>query len=186
MLTPCQASRRLPFSIFRPLPGLPGTLLLFALLILTIAGCGGGTASEPAASIPPEHGTPHDDEEEHLEHHIPEHRPPDFSSAVDQIVRRFGDLADMQSGSLPGTAVEELADIVRWLPEIAAESDMRRSAWEETDRLAEELTIELQHWAQLPPAERPGVQPKIERTIGSLTDLKGTEQGEPLQERTDG
>lgn len=161
--------------------------ILMGLLLGVLVGCHSEAVSEPAAAIESEHGHDHHHEEEgHLEHHVPHHRPSDYSSAVDQIARRFGKLAESGTAQLPETQWAELQDIVRWLPEIAADSDMRRSQWEQVDRHAEELAAELKQWALLAPDRRSEVQPRIDKAIDALTELKGTERISDQQEQTNG
>jgi hypothetical protein len=70
-------------------------------------------------------------EEEHLEHRIPAHRPANFTEAVNQINSRYQRMKDkLPTGEKPAEEVfQEVTDIVRWLPEIAADSEMQRKNW---------------------------------------------------------
>ncbi|HND56572.1 MAG TPA: hypothetical protein PLV92_29340, partial [Pirellulaceae bacterium] len=72
---------------------------------------------------------------EEAEHHTPAHRPVDFPAAVTRLDALHAELLDAKTARPPGTidAMTELSDIVRWLPELAADSDLDRTAW---DRVA--------------------------------------------------
>lgn len=67
-------------------------------------------------------------ENEHLEHVVPEHRPADFSAAVERLQQRI-DLLKVSPQAEPKFA-DELRDLVRWLPEIAGDSELRKAQWE--------------------------------------------------------
>lgn len=75
-------------------------------------------------------------EEHHLEHLIPAHKPAGFAEGVAELRLRLGRYAD---GSLTEAGVDELRDIVEWLPELAGDSDLRRPQWEQAQRVQREL-----------------------------------------------
>ncbi len=105
----------------------------FAALCL-IAGFGAGCTP----TVPPQSAGP----DEHVEHHHPEHRPADFSAGVRAVRDRLSQLTGPD-----GTAdreglkkqAEELRDIIQWLPELAAETDLRRADWERVDAASRRL-----------------------------------------------
>lgn len=76
-----------------------------------LGGCLSGPAEEP-------------------EHHVPAHKPVSFTQAVERLPRLH---AEIVSGSeRTETAIEplaELSDVVRWLPELAADSDLKEPEW---------------------------------------------------------
>lgn len=81
---------------------------------------------------------PEAEEEDHEHHQIPAHRPRTLPAAAADIRARWV--------ALPTLAEEarkvhrtELADILRWLPEIAGESDLAESEWNEVAAIAPEL-----------------------------------------------
>lgn len=113
--------------------------LLGALLSLTVAvaGCGeanSGTGGEARSSA-------RDRFHEH-DHHVAEHRPADFPAAVDQISERFDEFRKEYDSGDREHALEDLAallDIVRWLPEIAADSDLPETPWNRVREIAQRL-----------------------------------------------
>lgn len=92
--------------------------LLFTTIVLVTLGC-----SKTA-------------EEEHHGHVIPEHKPLSYRDAISQLDARW---AKLQSGEATPEEKQELTDIVRWLPEIAADSDLRRQQWEIVNVSARQL-----------------------------------------------
>jgi len=140
---------------------------LFLGLISAATGCGGLITGSPEGH----HG------EEHLEHHVPAHRPSGFTDAVDQIERRFDSIqqAARSGESVSDQSISELRDIVTWLPEIAADSDMRRDTWEQIDAHSSRMLESLKSWKtssdldELPDAKH------LEQIIGQLKELRGEE-----------
>ncbi|AMV18292.1 hypothetical protein [Planctomyces sp. SH-PL14] len=96
-------------------------VLLSALCLGLLSGC-----SSTAA------------EEDHAAHHIPEHRPPDLPSTAAEIRSRWSAVRTVSPSEQP-TRWTELGDILRWLPEIAGESNLNRPEWEEVQRISTEL-----------------------------------------------
>ena len=139
------------------------------LLSIAVSGCGTETTTSQAA----DHA-----EEEHLEHFVPEHKPADFSAAVDSVQSRIQQLTSAKESRPRTEELSELGEIIDWLPEIAANSDMRRRNWEQVDAITVELA-DLFH--QLP--QRSGVvdddlNNRLRTTAEKLTPLKGTEKGD--------
>jgi len=81
-------------------------------------------------------GCEHDDSEDHLEHIIPAHKPHNFASCVEQL-RLRGE--EYYSGELSEAQVDKLRDIVNWVPELAADSDLNRQQWERAQQISKEL-----------------------------------------------
>lgn len=80
---------------------------------------------------------------EEAEHHVPAHRPIDFPAAVARLEALHAELLDGKSDRPVDSldALTELSDVVRWLPELAADSDLDRKSWDRvaaTTRLFEE------------------------------------------------
>lgn len=87
---------------------------------LTLSGCGSPGESHKG---------------EHLEHFVPAHKPSSFGDLVDQLALRAPQLAagDQPSdGSDEGhaTALQEFSDIIGWIPELAADSELMRADFE--------------------------------------------------------
>jgi hypothetical protein len=91
-----------------------------------------------------------EEHEDHLEHHTPDHKPADYSDAVAETQRRSMELRSM--GSLNSaertTKVNELFDIIRWLPELAGESDMREEPWNQVNAISQSLAAALEPMRQ--------------------------------------
>lgn len=90
------------------------------------AGCVGRTA--PPVEVD-EHG-----------HAAPAHKPATFAKGVAQVERRYLQAAEGPKAS-EQTAVrdQELADVIDWLPELAADTDLDEAAWNDVQRSSREL-----------------------------------------------
>ena len=77
-------------------------------------------------------------------HALPEHHPRTFRRAVVDIGHRGGVLT---SGMLEGQQWElqrrQLLDVVRWLPELAADTELGRRDWERVNDAAGTLVIRM-------------------------------------------
>ncbi len=92
--------------------------LLLGLLVTT--GCAPGPAGE---------------EHEGLAHVIPAHKPTGLPHAVEELERRW------QALEAAGPAAEErqwveITDIVNWIPELTADTDLQRPTWEKAQQAA--------------------------------------------------
>lgn len=101
-----------------------GMLLLMTWtgLSLAIVGCGSSDDHH---------------EDEHLEHFVPAHKPADYSTLVEQLDKRIAQqlqLSDSGAGAVESsptaTARQELIDIIGWIPELAADSELRKAEFE--------------------------------------------------------
>jgi hypothetical protein len=84
--------------------------------------------------------------EEHAHHEIPEHRPRDFPHAALRIRHRFNQfskLLEIRDDELVIRKFNELQDIVRWLPELAGESDLPEAEWNEVQNISRSLQTKL-------------------------------------------
>ena len=110
--------------------------LLAAMLICVITtGCG---SSED--DLHHDDHNEHDDHE-HLEHFVPAHKPKDFAELVDQLALRLPQLATTTDGGSESatTSRRELADIIGWIPELAADSELKKSGFESAVATANKL-----------------------------------------------
>jgi hypothetical protein len=81
------------------------------LLIVLLAGC---------------HGV----ETEEAEHHTPEHMPADYPAAVDRLLALHVEFINGSSRAADEIDVfAETYDIVRWLPMLAADSELKEEPW---------------------------------------------------------
>jgi hypothetical protein len=109
-----------------------GCTLLGVTVLILAASMAGGCAG------------PAGDHEEDA-HALPEHHPRTFRRAVVDIGHRGGVLT---SGMLERPQWElqrrQLLDIVRWLPELAADTELGRRDWERVNDAARDLAKELE------------------------------------------
>lgn len=77
-----------------------------------------------------------EDEDHHLEHLIPAHKPESFAEAVTELKSRG---PAVFAGEATDDAQQELLDIINWLPELAADSDLKRKQWEQVQGAGLEL-----------------------------------------------
>lgn len=103
-----------------------------------------------------------DDEDHHLEHLIPDHKPASFAEAVPELSTRG--LAVL-TGQAASEARQQLLDIIDWLPELAADSDLGRKQWEQ----ARDTGIELRRILTNPTAETS--QPQWNQLVDELAAL---------------
>jgi ABC-type Zn2+ transport system substrate-binding protein/surface adhesin len=114
---------------------------------LFAAGCtGAASKQEPQARLSSEikdqsEHHEHDHEHHDHEHHDPEHKPKSFPEAVERLRGLRSELAER---SLPKSEEWEIAvDIVDWLPELAAESELNEREWNRVESNASELRLLL-------------------------------------------
>ncbi|TWT29636.1 hypothetical protein [Blastopirellula retiformator] len=105
--------------------------LTVACAALLAAGCGAQT-------------------EEHAEHRDPPHYPNGFVGAVQRL--RAIEVAASEkrliaSAHPDGDVVREAADLVRWLPELAADTDLSRDDWNEMFAATASLRSEAVRWS---------------------------------------
>lgn len=104
------------------------------LAAASVIGCHG------AASPEGDHETEHE-----AEHHRPPHQPVDFVAAVqrlEELHEEFRDGPPRPADVLP--LETELADILRWLPRMAADTDLPEAAWNRVQRAAAEASTVVQ------------------------------------------
>ena len=97
---------------------------------LTLSGCGSPGESH---------------EDEHLEHFVPAHKPSTYADLVDQLALRAPQLA---AGDQPvdgsderhATTMQEFSDIIGWIPELAADSELMRADFESAVATGKKLT----------------------------------------------
>ena len=125
-------------------PGL--RMIIWVLAVVT--GCSG-----PA----PDH-----DEEAHA---VPAHHPRTFRRAVADIGRRGPPLTagtlDVESRELQR---RQLLDIVRWLPELAADTELGRRDWERVNEVSKTLAASLESFAD------PAVQGHDSATLSAVVE----------------
>ena len=131
-------------------------------LSILLSGCGGpadssdqlSSAERQSASDHDDHGDRgdhddhndhdddhHDDDDHGHDHHIADHRPDDYADLVRQLERRPSLVHAEADHDMDHAAheLEELRDIITWLPEIAADTDLVKRDWDVANRIAGEL-----------------------------------------------
>lgn len=132
-----------------------------ALIILAGLGCSKEVSSE-AEAHDDVHSHKHEHDHDHEHHHVPDHKPENFSMLVTSLDER------LHASEIDEHDWDEIIDIVRWIPELAADSDLRRKDFESALHISEILMAELQPLTKQKPAP---ISKKVEDAIGALKDL---------------
>ena len=137
-----------------------------ALIICAISLSGCGSSAES-----------HEDEhhDEHLEHFVPAHKPNTFANLVDQLATRASQLKEANqpgdslsgsdSGSGHATALQEFSDIIGWIPELAADSELMKADFESAVATGNKLTAAFAETLEprnTKPFDAATIQPLIE------------------------
>lgn len=107
-------------------------------------------------------------------HGIAAYHPESFAAAVENLATRYEALAATPSESSAANvtvALQELKDIVRWLPELAGDSDLRRADWEQVQRLALELQQRIEPWQTAKDATDSKARSHYEKIVAELRPL---------------
>jgi hypothetical protein len=115
-------------------------LRLASLGLLLLAGCHRGAAVAPA------------------EHHAPAHHPGDYAAAVVRLEELHEEILSGRTrpeGSLDAFA--EWEDLVRWLPGLAAETDLAEEPWNRVADISDAWTARIAALRAEPPERRRAV-----------------------------
>jgi hypothetical protein len=126
-------------------------------LVVAFAGCAAGPVAAPGSS-----------EEE--AHELPAHHPRSFRRAIDAIEERAPAVA---SGDAVA-ARRELADILRWLPMLAADTELGRGEWDRVRSIAIGLSAQLDA-----PGGPPGFATSAREAVADLRAIADTLPAEP-------
>ena len=157
-------------------------LLAFALGLtaaFSVAGCGAEKPAAIAGISSDKSAEHHDHEHDHLhDHGIPDHKPASFAEAAQQLARRQRlVIGEFKVGHLDHAqeAIQKLHDVIRWLPELAADTDLGEADWNAVQSLSRQMESAVQTWPtlQLKPSDQ-----EVERLTGLIAQLK------PLAEKT--
>jgi hypothetical protein len=108
--------------------------------------------------------------DDHLEHHVPTHKPGSFAKAVEQLEIRNPFQPSGREAGDPEVQQAELLDIIRWLPELAAETDLRRADWD----AVQQASLQLEQIAvsgRAAGAERTAASSRYREIVGNLREL---------------
>lgn len=95
--------------------GIRWTRFPLVLLVFALAGCQGADLEDP---------------DEHAHHHTPGHYPGTYAGAVRILRSRLDELAPRRPGpAVTAARLEQFADLLKWLPSLALETDMTREPW---------------------------------------------------------
>lgn len=105
--------------------GLP--LLAAVLLLLNCGGCGADGE--------------HAEDDHHMEHFVPAHKPPSFAEGVAELTERCSHLKYHigEQSEIVEQELTELVDIIGWIPELAADSDLNETDWVHADSVSREM-----------------------------------------------
>lgn len=104
-------------------------------------------------------------------HGIAAHRPDSLATAVTQLSARRDALLAASPPTDIATALRELKEIVRWLPELAGDSDLRRADWEQVRQLADELAAITEPWDSAQDAAATTSRTEFDRILAALRPL---------------
>lgn len=105
----------------KPAVHLTGRRVVLLLSLVSLVGC----LQSPA------------DDDDRLEHVIPAHKPAGYVEATNQLALRGHRYF---SGQLDAASRTELREILEWLPELAADTDLTRSQWDRVQEIRRELS----------------------------------------------
>ncbi|WP_147868603.1 hypothetical protein [Stieleria maiorica] len=141
------------------------TLVLLVAITTTLAGCTSDDA--PKAS--------------HFEHdhEVAAHWPDGLADAVAKIQHRL-DGADSDPAEIQRQR-DQLADIVNWIPEIAADTDLSEQAWIPIDSAAASLAANLRtagnEWSESNRKQAAALCDLIEQTLANSTEQLASLKG---------
>lgn len=78
-------------------------------------------------------------EEDHLEHHIPEHKPKTYTQTVRELDSRMRTLLNQSPTEVKPEEKQQLEEIIDWIPELAADSELKHKDWNEVKQLSTEI-----------------------------------------------
>lgn len=78
-------------------------------------------------------------EDHHLEHHIPEHKPKSYTATVRELDTRMRWLLNHKQAEGSQEKQQELREIIDWIPEMAADSELKHRDWDEVKLSSTEM-----------------------------------------------
>tara|TARA_R110002167_G_scaffold169965_1_gene367913 strand:- start:651 stop:1124 length:474 start_codon:yes stop_codon:yes gene_type:complete len=78
-------------------------------------------------------------EDQHLEHHIPGHKPKSYTATVRELDTRMRWLLNHKQEEGSQEKQQELGEIIDWIPELAADSELKHRDWDEVKQSSTEL-----------------------------------------------
>jgi hypothetical protein len=128
-----------------------------------------------------DHGHNHDHDHDHAEHVDPAHRPADFPEAVARLLAGHEAAAAALAAGRNDAAHDEhlpiLSDLARWLPEIAADSDLPEAAWNRVAQAASTLQSVYESVHTTLDADGPVPPERLAQARAPLLELQGVLKG---------
>jgi hypothetical protein len=138
--------------------------------IAPMAGCGDSKPATGSGSETESHGG------HAYEHHNPPHKPRDFPGGLAALRLRFTQFFKSPASPTPETNKDftKLVDIVGWLPELAADSDLDRVEWDRVNEQSKQMARDVDSFAHsgLDDA-RQRIRQQIEVALQALEDVVG-------------
>ena len=117
-------------------------------------------------------------EEDHLEHIIPAHKPETFPEAVAALEARWQNHEQWSE-----EARTEFAEIIEWIPELAAQTDLKKQDWDQANSLAKQLAAECDQDELSAETYGPASE-ELARLAEKAQQFAGTHAGLPTQKGT--
>lgn len=149
----------------------PKSIMLSAALIMAIGGCQKGRDNSAAVASSDNAPTGAAEDHEHHHTHAPWYKPRSFADLVTSLEDRF----QKQSPSARQRA--QLMDIIGWIPEIAADSDLRRKDFEAAQEISKLLTEAM---LKSEPSKSMPSSADLEKALTALRDLATRSNLNPL------
>lgn len=152
-----------------------GPVRAILLLLCFVSGCYSRPSTETNVPIQVDGAeAEHDHDHDHEHEHFPTHWPGDIFHASER-------LDGLLRGKLPGkeglSALQEMADLLKWLPVLAADSDLSREDFYRIDAWSSEWTkIATQHVEQRGELENFPKVESLQQMVDSLRDVCRKEQ----------
>jgi len=146
----------------------PRNMFALFLALLIFSGC-----STNVNDLLGTTGSADSHKDEHLEHFVPAHKPADFERLVQQLTERIPRLAAaLNETSHDAVKVQrtELADVIGWIPELAANSELRRKDFEKALQTSQQLRAEFAIQFESTKSSPPDVS-KFDRMLAALEEL---------------
>jgi hypothetical protein len=145
-------------------------LVIVIAAVFTAGGCAPSNSRSTSQNGTDESAA-HDDD-----HHRPSHKPRDFPAALAALHERCSKLLKAPVPKSPDVQKEfdQTRDIVGWLPELAADSDLSRAEWDRVNEHSKKLSQSLEELARGGSADQdPRVSQQIEIDLHTLDDIVG-------------
>jgi hypothetical protein len=143
-------------------------LLVAGACVGALGGCAQGTSTPSSVS------DAQGQAEHAFDHHNPPHKPHDFPGGLAALRKRCSDLFASSSSKSPqaGKEFNELVDIVGWLPELAADSDLDRAEWDRVNEQSKRLAKDVDEFARAGfEGSDPRSRQQIESDLQALDDV---------------